>query len=179
MTYDCILSAWHTFESEISRFLTRHLGDRTQAEDLLHDVFLKAMRQGQRFCTIENPRSWLFQVARTTLIDHTRLRKPFVELPDDLIADDKDERAPVDELDACLVRNLAEMLPEDRDIIECCDLKEQTVREFADNRGLSLAAAKSRLLRARKRLREALVHNCQVRFDDTGNVCCHLPREPL
>jgi RNA polymerase sigma-70 factor (ECF subfamily) len=41
------------------------------------------MRQGQGFCALENPRAWLFQVARHALIDAARLTKPQVELPKD------------------------------------------------------------------------------------------------
>ena len=89
---------------------------------------------------------------------------------------DLESRLPVDELDGCVRRNLAEMPPDDRDVIERCDLEGLTVRSYAESAGLSLPAAKSRLLRARRRLREALIQNCQVRFDDSGHVCCHVPR---
>ena len=82
----------------------------------------------------------------------------------------------MDELDACLSRNLGELDAEDRHIIEACDLNRQTVRSYAEANDLSLAAGKSRLLRARKRLRDSLVRNCQVRFDDVGQVCCYIPR---
>jgi len=55
----------------------------------------------------------------------------------------------------------------------------RTQREFAQQQGLSLPAAKSRLLRARQRLREQLSTACQVRFDDDGSVSGHVPRPPL
>jgi len=38
---------------------------------------------------------------------------------------------------------------------------------------MSLPAVKSRLLRARQRLRQQLVEHFQVRFDAGGKVCCH------
>jgi RNA polymerase sigma-70 factor (ECF subfamily) len=177
--FESVLRAWQAHERELLMFLTHRLGDKNTAEDILQDVFLKAMRQGAHFCDIDAPRAWLFQVARTTLIDHARLTRPTFELPDDLAAPDEDMRAPVDELDACLARNLSELLPEDREILDACNLQAHTVGEFAQQHSLSLAAAKSRLLRARKRLRDALVRNCQVQFDDSGNVCCHIPRDPI
>ncbi|MGC1518341.1 MAG: RNA polymerase subunit sigma-70, partial [Azonexus sp.] len=45
--------------------------------------------------------------------------------------------------------------------------------------GISLPGAKSRIQRARKRLRNRLVKACQVTFDDQGEVCCFVPRPPL
>ena len=45
--------------------------------------------------------------------------------------------------------------------------------------GLTLPAAKSRVQRARKRLKAQLVTACQVRLDEAGKVCCFVPRPPL
>jgi RNA polymerase sigma-70 factor (ECF subfamily) len=176
MPFDCVLGAWHAHEAELRGYLIHRLGDADSSDDLLQETFLKSIRQGAAFCEIDNPRAWLFQVARNALIDRVRLGKPQLELPDHLAAPQTDEREPVDELDACLLRNLAEMPAEDRQIIEQCDLQGIRQHDFAQAHGLSLPAAKSRLLRARQRLREALTRNCQVRFDDSGRVCCHVPR---
>ncbi|MBB1075505.1 sigma-70 family RNA polymerase sigma factor [Rhodoferax sp. 4810] len=170
--FDCVLRAWHAHEGELLNFLAHQLHDRALAEDLLQEVFLKSMRAGQGFCTLDNPRAWLYRVAKTTLVDHARSSKPFVELPDNLVAP-SDERPAVDELDGCLLRNLAHLSDDDRAIVQACDLQGQTVRDFAQANALGLPAAKSRLLRARQRLRQHLVANCQVQFDASGQVCCH------
>ncbi len=178
-TFECVLRAWQAHEKELLAFLLRRVTESHAAEDLLQDVFIKSMRQGKGFCSLENPRAWLFQVARNALIDSVRSDKPVVPLSDDVTdTSSSDERAPVDELDACLARNLLELDVTDRGIIQACDLAGLTVRAYAEANELSLAAAKSRLLRARQRLRSSLVGNCQVRFDETGNVCCHVPRDP-
>ena len=47
-----------------------------QADDLLHDVFLKACQQGEAFCAVGQPRAWLFEVARNTFLDHCRRQRP-------------------------------------------------------------------------------------------------------
>jgi RNA polymerase sigma-70 factor (ECF subfamily) len=181
-TFECVLRAWEAHKRELLAFFILRAHDRYAAEDLLQEVFLKTMRQGKDFCSLENPKAWLFQVARNALIDAARLARPHSELSDELaetlVAPPVSERAPVDELDACVERNLPALEAEDRHIIEACDLQGQTVRAYAEANQLTLAAAKSRLLRARKRLRDTLVVNCQVRFDDTGQVCCHTPRPP-
>lgn len=175
-TFDCVARAWQTHENELRAFLVQRAGDRDMAEDLLQEVFLRSMRQEQRFCELTNPRAWLFQVARNALIDSVRLSKAFEELPEHLQAEAGNRREPVDELDICIERILPELAAEDRSIIRSCDLQGQTVRAYAQKHGLTLAAAKSRILRARKRLRDSLVERCQVGFDEKGRVCCHGPR---
>ena len=171
--FDCVLRAWQSHEAELQGFLARHATDFEAAQDLLQEVFVKALRQGQDFCALDNPRAWLFQVARNALADAGRLRRPKVDLPEDLPAPAADERAPVDALDACIARNLQLLGADDRDIVQRCDLDGLTVRSYAEAAGLSLPAAKARLLRARRRLRDALVARCGVRFDADGSVCCH------
>lgn len=175
---NCVLTAWRAHGEELRGFLVRRSGDLHTADDLLQELFLKSLRQGTGFCKIDNPRAWLFQVARHALIDHVRLAKPHIELADDLVAPEETERAPVEALDACLLLNLSEMSAEDHEIIKQCDLLGVKQQAFADQHSLTLTATKSRLLRARQRLREALMRNCQVRFDEIGQVCCHIPRDP-
>ena len=170
--FDCVLRAWHAHEAELLGFLTHQLHDHTQAEDLLQDVFLKSMRLGRGFCTLDNPRAWLFRVAKNALVDFVRASKPFSALPDDLAAP-VNERAAVDELDICVQRNIDRLGAEDRAILQACDVNGLTVRVFAQTHALGLPAAKARLLRARQKLRQLLVAHCQVQFDASGQVCCH------
>ncbi len=154
------------------------LRDRVLSEDLLQEVFLKALRQGQRFCALQNPRAWLFEVARNTLTDHLRRRRDSVELPEDLSAEETPP-ATVDSLAQCLPRVLAELSVEDRDAITCCDLEGMSQADYAARLGISLPGAKSRVQRARARLKAQLASACKVRLDEAGRICCFTPRPPL
>ncbi|HEX8980413.1 MAG TPA: sigma-70 family RNA polymerase sigma factor [Parasulfuritortus sp.] len=174
---NCLLTAWQRHETELRAWLRGRLGSRHDAEDLLQDLFLKALRQDQRFCEIGNARAWLFEVGRNALADRLRLKREEIELPEELAAE-SDEPDAVDSLAACLPRALAELSEEDRDALTLCDLENMNQTDYARLRGLSLPAAKSRLQRARKRLRAHLTGVCQVRFDEAGKVCCFVPRPP-
>lgn len=176
MAFDSVSGAWRAYEQELKAYLLSRLEDVHAADDVLQDIFLKAMRQGAAFSQIENHRAWLFRVARNALIDRSRLTKNHIQLDENELAAVEFIREPLDLLDACITRNIEELRPEDREIIEQCDLQGMKQSAFATSHGLSLSAAKSRLLRARQRLRELLVHNCQIRFDEAGHVCCHVPR---
>jgi len=176
MEFSCVIDSWRSHESELRNYLHHRLGDLHQAEDMLQDVFVKAMRQGSGFCTLDNPRAWLFQVARNAWVDHQRLHRETVELPDD-IPEPVEQPEPVVALSACVGRVLTELSPEDRDIIEQCDLNGMRQQDYAKEHGLGLAAVKSRLLRARQRMRATLATNCQVRFDEQGRVESYVPRK--
>ncbi len=173
----CLETAWNAHAGELRHWASRRLADAAEVEDLLQDLFLKAMRQGDRFCSIDNARAWLFEVARNALTDRLRARRDSEALHDDLAAT-VEEPATVDQLIACLPRVLSELSEEDREIITRCDLQGMTQAEFARLQGLSLSGAKSRLQRARERLRIRMATACQVRQDDSGQVIDFIPRGP-
>lgn len=179
----CHNQAWRQHQAEIRGFLVNRAGSAFEADDLLQEVFLKALLHGKDFCRLDNPRAWLFHVAHNLLVDRLRLAKEQVPLPDDLAdesaAELAAEFAPVDLLSHCLPRVLTELSAQDREAILLCDMQGMAHKDYAARLGLSLAAAKSRVLRARLRLRTRLADACQVRFDAQGRVCCFVPRPPL
>jgi len=147
---NCMSVFWRQHEAELARFLTSKTGDSEKAADLLQELFLRARAHSDSFCEMENPRAWLYRAARNLLIDEYRTARDFVELEEDAA------------------------LPEDeRWLIEESDLNRRPQQSLADELGITLTAFKSRLLRARKHLKEAMTELCQIEADDTSSVCCH------
>ena len=175
---NCLVKAWTAHAPELRGWARHRLGNPTDAEDLLQDVFLKALRQGQRFCSVHNARAWLFEVARNTLADRLRVARHTVALPDDL-ASPTEEADVVDTLTGCLPRVLSELDADDRDAITLCDLQGMAQADYARARGLSLSAAKSRIQRARLRMKARMTEVCQVQVDDAGHVLDFVPRPPV
>ena len=173
--FACALVAWRAHHREIKTYLLHRLSDPATADDLLQDVFLRTLRHGQAFCRIDNQRAWLFEVARNAVTDQLRAAKPQVELPDDL-PQDVLQPEPVDALAGCMERVLNELAEADADVIRRCDLQGMKLQAYADARGLTLPGVKSRIQRARRRMQDMIVRNCQVQFDEAGRVCCHVPR---
>lgn len=194
MTVPCLLAAWSAHEAELLRYLRHHIRPPSEAQDVLHDIFLKALRQGERFCAVNHPRAWLFEVARNAVVDHARRTRSSAPLPEGLAASEVESAAmlaqemeappepglaPVDLLSACLPRVLSELAADDREALELCDIGGMSQRAFAELKGLSLPGAKSRVQRARQRLRAQLLGACQVQLDGRGKVCCFVPRPPI
>jgi RNA polymerase sigma-70 factor (ECF subfamily) len=175
-SFPCILRAWNAHEGELRNFLRHRAGDPHLADDLLQEVFVKAMQQGKQFCSLDNERAWLFQVARNALVDHHRLSKETEAVPEDIPAEECG-REPIVGLSVCVARVLSELSAEDREIIEQCDLEGVKQQDYATRHGLSLSAAKSRLLRAREKMRSHMSVACQVQFDEVGRVSGHVPRK--
>ena len=173
--FSCAEKAWRSHEAELRHYIAKQVSDTHLAEDLIQEAFLRAMVQGAKFCTLDDPRAWLFQVCRNLLVDHWRKHRHLDMLPDDFestIAEETPPDEPLNDLLDCIEPNLHHLSASDQSIIRACDLAHQTVQQYADEQGLTLTAAKSRLLRARTRLREAMVARCGVQFDEKQIVCC-------
>ncbi|MDR7152874.1 RNA polymerase sigma-70 factor (ECF subfamily) [Hydrogenophaga palleronii] len=176
-----LLSTWNRHEAELRGWLRAHAPVPGEVDDILQDVFVKTMNQREKWGSIKQPRAWLFEVTRNTLTDRLRALSKSAPLPDNL----EDIPAPqtqTDTVDAlasvCLPRVLSELDAQDREIIELCDLNDMDQASYAELKGLTLSAAKSRIQRARRRMRERMVSVCQVSFDSTGHVDDFVPRTP-
>ncbi len=174
----CLIKTWHRHSGRLRGWLLKHVESSAETDDLLQEIFYIALMQRRDFCSIKNARAWLFRVARNMLIDRHRLHKINIPLPDTL-QQEKKESIPVDGLSQCLPRILSELSSDDREAIRLCDLEGMSQRQYAELKGVSLAAAKSRVQRARKRLKKQLETVCQVSWDETDKVCCFVPRPPL
>ena len=129
-------------------FLVSLCRDRVWAEDLMQDTFVKATRAmgGYRG---GNPRSWLFAIARSVFIDDTRRRRPTpTDAVEEAVIDDTD-LAEVDLIDSALAR-----LPErQRMALLLCDRADLTYQDVAGAMGITPAAAKVLIHRARTAFR--------------------------
>jgi len=173
------MQAWGKHQAELQGWLFHRVGDRAQAQDLLQDVFLKALGQGGRFCSVTNARAWLFEVVRNTLTDHLRRQHPtehWTEAELDSLPQPAEPVAVVDQLTGCLRRVLAELDEADADIIRQCDLNGQRQQDYAAAHGLSLPATKARLRRARLRLKARMTEACAIQTCPQGGVDSFIPR---
>ncbi len=177
MKYNCVVDAWQQHEAELRGYLIRQLHDPMLAEDLLQNTFLKAIAEGAGFCTLENPRAWLFRVARNLLVDHHRRQRHTMEVDENLSAPEVEIPAIVS-LSECLPHALEALDEADREAITLCDLEGMKQAEYAELKGLTLPGAKSRVQRARQRLKQALQARCNIRHDESGAICCYVPQPP-
>jgi RNA polymerase sigma-70 factor (ECF subfamily) len=142
-------------------FLRRKVGDGAAAEDLMHDVMIKALaaaREGRE--APENLGAWLHTVARNAAIDYLRARRPTTDLSDEW-PQHEDESVQEDLL-RCL-RPMAEHLPETyRATVIAAEFSETPLAELAAAEGVSLSAIKSRVSRGRQMLRDELARCCAV-----------------
>jgi RNA polymerase sigma factor (sigma-70 family) len=140
-------------------YAVRRASNAQDAADVVAETFLVAWRRLDEVPSAEGARLWLYGVARRVLANQRRsaLRR-------ERLADRLREELPIalDGLHSPAAGSgavraaLAELGPDDQEILRLCGWEELTPREIATVLGISHVAARSRLHRARHRLRRAL-----------------------
>ena len=149
-------------QAAVFRFIRLIVHDRMDPEEILKETFLAARRTLPRYQEDTPVRSWLLGLARQIL--HRRDPRPRRGAPEAAPLRELGEAAgwgrPVEDGQRIaerlydrgfLERTLAALPPEDREILILRDLEGLSGEEAAAVAGLTEAAARSRLLRARLR----------------------------
>jgi len=181
---NCIIDAWQKHEVELNAYLLKKLSDPDLAKELLQETFLKAIRLGKKFCDIDNPRAWLYRVINNQVTDYLRKDKVRSIVSNDFDEHDISEHLTETDAEAPPVADLAQCLPialqrlraKDSQILRLCDMGGLTQVAYAERFDLSLPAVKSKIQRARMRLKKQLKSQCQILFDREGKVCCFTPQ---
>lgn len=159
------------YQDRIFTLASRILGDADSAEDLAQNAFLAAYRNLSSFRN-GSFRSWLYRIATNLCYDEIRRRKrhpllsleyedneeerlfPVFDLPDPRILPEKEyERR---ELQQVIQRAIDQLDPDQRAVVVLVDLQDFDYQEAAQILGIPIGTVRSRLARARVRLRSLL-----------------------
>ncbi|MBI3195042.1 MAG: RNA polymerase sigma factor SigZ [Ignavibacteriae bacterium] len=162
------------FSKRLLNFIVQRVDSRDEAEDILHDVFLKVHTNIESLRDSTTIESWLYQVTRNAIIDYYRARKPKEALPENIIEETQTENA-MEQLTPS-IKHFIERLPEPyREAITLTELQGMKQKDLASKLGISLSGAKSRVQRARKMLKDLFFECCHFEFDRYGTVIDYHP----
>lgn len=138
-------------EREIFAYALRLTGDRDDADDLYQETFLAAFR-GWPPPRSGNERAWLYKIATNKAIDRARKHRRLVSLGDLRLAAPERDGVTLTDL-----RSAVRELPAgQRAAFVLRKLEGRPYREIADVLGCSEEAARSRVVEAMKKLKEAV-----------------------
>jgi RNA polymerase sigma-70 factor (ECF subfamily) len=183
---------WEDFSSSLRVFIARRVLNRSHVEDILQDIFVKIHKNISSIEDETKLRSWVYQIARNTIIDHYRKNKIKTE---ELTADHFQELIEKEQFSENQTENPLENLSENpnqeiasglRDMIEqlpekyahallMVEFEGLTQTELAERLGISVSGAKSRVQRGRQMLRDILMRCCHFEFDRFGTIIDYYP----
>ncbi len=151
------LETWvEAFGPAVLRLARAYLADAHEAEDVFQEVFLRALREAARLREPAAARVWLLRIAANLCRDRLRSwRWRHLRLyPPDALPEPVGEQLPAS--DGALRRLVLALPVAEREAVVLHYLEDLDVRTVARVLGIREGAVKTRLHRARQRLREAI-----------------------
>lgn len=164
--------------SSVMAVAMRLTRNSAEAEDLVQDTFVKALRARAQYEAGTNLKAWLLKILKNTFINRYRrggLERSVLDGPDaDPLADgwigaatmrsmrDAESLALRPMLEEEIVRALDEMPEDFRVVVVLADVEELSYREIADLLGCPIGTVMSRLHRGRRVLKKRLFEQAKA-----------------
>ncbi len=168
---------WRELADPLRGFLRARVRSVADAEDLLQEVFVRIQRRLPELREPAKLQGWVYRIARNVVVDHYRAQKgkASAALDFDPVAgagDDAVDPAGRDAVDLTpSLRSFIAALPEEyREPLVRHAFQGDSIEAVATALGLTVTATKSRVRRARLKLREMLDACCRFEFDRRGRV---------
>jgi RNA polymerase sigma-70 factor, ECF subfamily len=146
-----------------ARWLTQ---DTTEAEDLVQETYIKALRGFSSFQAGTNFRAWMYRILRNSFLSSRTGLKNTVVFEEEEQEPAKDASTPeslmMEQANREIVQQaLAELPMHFREILLLCEVEEMSYQEISDTLAIPAGTVMSRLSRARKALRGVLREKLQ------------------
>jgi len=172
------------YSAQVYRMALKILGDAQDAEDVLQETFIKALRSVNGFEGRSSLSTWLYRIAVNEALMAIRRRKGETVSIDEEKEDEDGQTEPVEIVDWCCLPESEMMSAEARGFLDAAiqrlspalsavfvlrDIQGLSVRDTAETLNISETAVKTRLLRARLKLREELSAYFGERLSERSN----------
>ena len=170
------------YETPVYNYVLRLVGDRTLAEDLTQEVFLRVFQGLPKFSLRSKFTTWLFQVTKNRVLDELRAseRRPRLSValedaPPLEVVDAPLER--VEAMDA-VWRSVAGLTPDLKMALLLRDIVGLSYTEIADSLEITLATVKWRIYKAREEVQLDLARE-GITFGDEKPAVAAAPIAPV
>lgn len=155
------------FLGRLRAFIRGRVESDADAEDLLQDVLAKLVERGG--AVRGSIPAWIFTVARRAIIDRARARSAAARRErGPALGGVTDDAHAAGELARCLLPMLGALDEADRELLRRADMEGHSQAEIAREMKIPLSTVRSRIQRARAKLRAVLADCCAVATDARG-----------
>jgi RNA polymerase sigma factor (sigma-70 family) len=143
-------------------FVEKRVGNRATAEEILQDAFVRSMAKLDS--VRDTAIGWFYRVLRNAIIDHYR-RTAAAERRHEAYARDEELTTGEDEelqrvVCACVAQLAGTLKPEYAAALRRVEVDGVSVKDYADEAGISANNAGVRIFRAREALRKQVARSC-------------------
>ena len=156
----------NTFWVDVFSFVMKKVRDENDADEITVNVFSKVLSKLDMYDVHFQFKTWVLTIAQNTVIDFWRKRlrenedvtdnlqevkNQFAKSPEELMISDEEHQK--------IIQIIETLDANYQDIIKLRFFEERSIKEIADELGISVANTKVRVMRAKKVLAELLKNN--------------------
>lgn len=156
-----IFNIWEIYRNDLKNYIRKRVFDENDADDIMQSVLIKITNYCETKNDVKYIKAWIYRITQNMIIDFYKKSKrtTYTELEHIYLPDLKD----FDENIYIWLHNFIDNLPTEYSVpLRLSDIDGKPHKKIAEQLGLTLPATKSRIQRARKKLRE--------KFDECGFV---------
>jgi len=165
-----IFPIWEAHKALLHAYIKKRVSDPEDANDLLQEILIKSHRYCMEQKKVQHLKPWLYQIANHAIIDYHK-GKNRLEISSQVPETIEDDPYLVSVDVSNYIEPLIRLLPDlYGGAIILSDLKGEKQQAIAEKMKLSLSATKSRIQRAREKLKEKFLACCEIEFGENGNI---------
>jgi RNA polymerase sigma-70 factor, ECF subfamily len=159
---------WDDLYYELLSFISLKVKDRLAAEDIIQDVFIKVHTKAHQVKETDKITNWIYQITRNAVIDHFRGQSKTIA---PVNVDWESYHHEFNDCVAYCLKTLMSTLPEKYRVpLELAEIQSVSQHEVAERLNITYSAARTRVQRARKLLKQKLNDLYMIKTDSYGNI---------
>lgn len=160
------------FSHELYRFILKKVKDEALAKDILQDVFIKFIEKSDQLLDKSKLKYWIYRITSNEITNHYRQQQKTKGLTDFLQIDintiDEHDITPIEN---CLVDFIDDMPKQEKYLVRQVEFEGRSQKELAEELQLSYSSVRSKVQRARKKLKSRLLACCKQELKRGGVAC--------
>jgi len=168
-----LLETWEELNKHLLFFIKKRIKTKEDAEDILQDVYIKLHKNIDTLTDEKKLVSWIYQITRNTINDCYkrcyRIKK--VEFEEYHIELTQEEEENLNDEILISMKKIIEELPKDsKELIKLYEFEDMSHSEISEKLEIKENTSKSRLKRAKEKLKNQLDECCVFQIDKFGNI---------
>lgn len=175
------MTTFNNIYSAIQHYIRKLTHDKEKIDEITQEVFIKVHQSLHTLNDEKKLLPWLKRIVYTTLIDYYRNQNKYSSsaLPELTQPEDEVNEEGFEDVVQC-IKGLIEAMPEEeRTLLMAIELQGVSQTQYAATFNIPLSTVKSRIQRAREKLRTQISGNCFLLTDPYGNIIDHKKPEKL
>lgn len=158
------------FRKPLLYFIENKISEKDLAQDLLHEVFIKASKNIHTLEKEENIQAWLYMITKNIIIDYYRKNKiSTIDNVDDFFTKEQEEYL-LNDLSCCLKTYINNLPKKQSKILKSLYFSEVSLVEYAQEQNINLSTAKSQSKRAKEKLKNLFEECCLFSINKQNNI---------